>query len=127
MLRMIDLQEKLIERLTNQIEALRKERPMWAQGFTSDSVAAQESVQEPVAYFWRDKAEGTVGLRFTMPEWVDDPDKERYELVRLYAAPVAAAAPGVDERKGNPECIHCNGAGEVTIGGRLIFPCPCRA
>lgn len=29
--------------------------------------------------------------------------------------------------KANPKCIHCQGAGEVTLGGRLIFPCPCRA
>lgn len=53
---------------------------------------AAVATQEPAAYFWRDKTEGTVGLRFTMPEWVDDPDKQRYELVRLYAHPTAARA-----------------------------------
>lgn len=41
MIKLLSLQEQLIAKQEEQIKALREERPMWAQGFTSDSVAAQ--------------------------------------------------------------------------------------
>lgn len=80
MARMIDLQEKLIERLTNQIEALRKERPMLAQGFTSDSVAAQVC---------------TASLHSVWKELGVSSQTECMQKLRE----LAAAAPGADEDK----------------------------
>lgn len=62
-------------------------------------IAAQHgpvTAHEPVAWFWRDKEKGTVGLQFSVPAWVDDVNQGQYELTPLYAAQPAASATRAD-------------------------------